>query len=111
MLGLGFFIDAQPRSKNGQPPHITTGVASSNSIQPIARTDNQCCNGCPGIRSDIPRNRTGIVSATLIQKRRDIESSSGFVSSSTTERGSSAIPQVGHAPGSVRTTCGCIGQV
>ena len=29
--------DAQPRSKNGQPPHSTTGVASASSIQFSAR--------------------------------------------------------------------------
>ena len=66
----------------------------------------------PGIMSDIPSASTGIASATLIQKRRVIETSSGFSSSSTvTVRGSSAIPQIGHEPGSGRTISGCIGQV
>ena len=30
MLRLRLMSDAQPRSKNGQPAHSTTGVASTN---------------------------------------------------------------------------------
>ena len=33
MFGLRLTIDAQPRSKNGQPAHQTTGVASTRPIQ------------------------------------------------------------------------------
>jgi hypothetical protein len=29
MFGLRFPIDCQPRTKNGQPPHTTTGAASA----------------------------------------------------------------------------------
>ena len=62
--------------------------------------------------SDIPSTSTGMVRRTLIQKRRVIETSSGFSSSATiVVRGSSAIPQIGHEPGSARTISGCIGHV
>jgi hypothetical protein len=30
MFGLRLTAEAQPRSKNGQPPHSTTGVANRN---------------------------------------------------------------------------------
>jgi hypothetical protein len=46
------------------------------------------------------------------QRRRDMSTSSGFgASSSETVRGSSAIPQIGHVPGTARTISGCIGQM
>src|SRR6201981_1487964 len=58
------------------------------------------------------RTRTGVVRATLIQKRRVMPESSGFSSSDAlTVRGSRAIPQIGHEPGSERMISGCIGQV
>jgi hypothetical protein len=39
-------------------------------------------------------------------------SSSGFaVSAAVIVFSSSAMPQIGHAPGAARTICGCIGQV
>ena len=41
MLGLRNTTDCQPRSKNGQPAHRTTGVASANSIQPSRRSRKQ----------------------------------------------------------------------
>ena len=36
MFRWRFTTDAQPRTKNGQPPHSTTGVASANCVQVIA---------------------------------------------------------------------------
>jgi hypothetical protein len=60
----------------------------------------------------IARRSSGAVSAAEIQKRRFMSVSSGFsISSAVTVRGSSAIPQIGHAPGASRRICGCIGQV
>src|SRR5439155_14919651 len=45
-------------------------------------------------------------------KRRVISTSSGFgASERSATRGSSAIPQIGQAPGRSLTTSGCIGQV
>src|SRR5437764_10067843 len=40
-----------------------------------------------------------------------MSSRSGLLSSSDTARGSSAMPQMGHDPGPLRTICGCMGQV
>src|SRR5580658_3261497 len=112
MFKLRFTSESQPRSKNGQPPQITTGVASTNSIHEIARIESKCCTGCPGRRSDIARKKTGKLNATEIQKRRDMDPSSGFSSScAAAVRGSSAMPQIGHEPGPGRLICGCIGQV
>src|SRR5690242_11240980 len=112
MLVERFTIDVQPRWKNGQPPHSTTGVARTSSIQdnqPLAKTDRI---GIPGSMSPIASASRGAVSARLIQKRRVISRSSGFsFSFAVTVRGSSAMPQIGHAPGPGRTISGCIGQV
>ena len=56
--------------------------------------------------------RSGVVRATPIQKRLVIARNSGFSSAAVaTLRGSSAMPQMGHDPGSPRTISGCIGQV
>ena len=55
--------------------------------------------------------RIGSVSTSDTQKRLVMSASSGFPSSSVTVRGSSAMPQMGHAPGASRTISGCIGQV
>jgi len=54
---------------------------------------------------------SGTVSATATQKRRRMSSSSGLASERVISRGSSAMPQMGQAPGSERTICGCMGQV
>ena len=53
MFRWRFTTDAQPRTKNGQPPHSTTGVASA-SCDPVQRTPcgTQCCSGWPGRISD-----------------------------------------------------------
>ena len=54
----------------------------------------------------------GRLNAAAIQNRRVMSSSSGFGSSSAViVRGSSAMPQIGQAPGASRTISGCIGQV
>ncbi len=45
MFGLRNFTDAQPRSKNGQPHHSTTGVASANSIHVATRGVSMCISG------------------------------------------------------------------
>ena len=53
----------------------------------------------------------GTVIADDHQNRRVMSSSSGLLSSIVTIRGSSAIPQIGQAPGASRTISGCIGHV
>src|SRR4029077_16181975 len=53
----------------------------------------------------------GALKITPTQNRRVISISSGLASSSrVTVRGSSAMPHIGHDPGSGRTISGCIGQ-
>jgi hypothetical protein len=55
---------------------------------------------------------SGSDSATPAQKRRVMARNSGFsVLAAAGVIGSSAMPQIGQLPGSLRTICGCIGQV
>ena len=107
-----FTTEVQPRWKNGHPPQSTTGVASSNSIHGSPPAGSACCTSIPGNMSAMATPSSGAVSTRLIQKRRVMSRSSGFSSASAlTVRGSSAIPQIGHAPGPRRTISGCMGQV
>ena len=55
---------------------------------------------------------TGSASTSPIQNRRVMSASSGFGgASAVTSSGSSAMPQIGQAPGPTWRICGCIGQV
>src|SRR2546426_9996540 len=80
IFGLRLTSDDQKRSKKGEPPQRTTGLARDNSIQ--LRTSPDKCN--PSFSPNIPRARTGTVKIALNQKRLRIEmySASG-VSSAT----------------------------
>ena len=107
MFGLRLRMESIQRTKNGQPAHSTTGVASTTSIHDIAEGANGM-NRWPPIASTTPI----AVSGSVHQKRRVKLSSSGFFSSSSDGiSGSSAIPQIGQLPGAVRRICGCIGHV
>ena len=112
MFRLRCTTDAQPRSKNGQPAHSTTGLASTNCThtETLAGTRSSRCSQerCAPIASAI----SGTVSTTPAQKRRvmSMRSGPGPVSSATVS-GSSVMPQIGQAPGPLRRICGCIGQV
>ena len=124
MLVLRFTTEAQPRWKNGQPPQRTTGVARTNSSHGSIELHDVPTRRSPRTMS-MPRPMSacghnmlpmaiassGAVNARLIQKRRVMSRSSGFVSSTVTVRGSSVMPQIGQLPGSARTTSGCMGQV
>ena len=104
--------DGQPRTKNGQPPQSTTGVASASWIQAVHRSPSSRWTGRPGSMSPMASRNTGRVSTRLIQNRRVMSTSSGLGGSSAgTVIGSSAMPQIGQSPGSSRTISGCIGQV
>ena len=60
----------------------------------------------------MPSTSTGIASAAATQNRRVMSASSGLgPDSAVTVTGSSAIPQIGHAPGPERRISGCIGHV
>src|SRR4029450_13304634 len=57
MFGLRLTMDCHPRSKNGQPPHSTTGVARISSSQITARAEIRRPMGPPGIMSPIARKK------------------------------------------------------
>ena len=60
--------DRQPRTKNGHPPHRTTGVASINSSHCQALGEANCISAeSPGKISAMATIRIGIVSATQTQ--------------------------------------------
>jgi hypothetical protein len=111
MLRLRVRTERQPRLKNGQPAHKTTGVLRANWIQRDASPESQA--GAFGKRCDMARRKTGNVSAVPIQKRRvmSINSASSGGLLAEIVFGSSAIPQIGQSPGWSRSISGCIGQV
>ncbi len=107
MLGLRFAIDCAQRWKNGQPAHSTTGAVSASSIQ-VRTMGDTALTPCPNIATASTR----IDSGSVHQKRRLKSVSSGFSPSSRPGMlGSSAMPQIGQVPGSLRTISGCIGHV
>src|SRR6266700_2574333 len=101
MFRLRVTRDRHPRTKNGQPPHNTTGVAKIKSTHCQALGEaNRMSGDNAGKKSDMATSRIGIVRAVHTQNRRVMFTSSGFFSSSaTTVLGSRAIPQIGHEPG------------
>ena len=104
--------ERQPRTKNGAPPHRMTGLASTSWAQGSARAAAAPTSITPGAISTMAIAISGTDSARLTQNRRVMSSSSGSGGSTAlTVRGSSAMPQIGHAPGSAWTTSGCIEQV
>jgi hypothetical protein len=108
MFRLRLRNEAHMRSKNGQPPHSTTGAESASSIHGARCAGTSPPSACPPIAS----TTTAAASGALIQSRRLMDRSSGSsTSSSDTVRGSSAIPQMGHDPGPSRTISGCMGHV
>src|SRR5437667_11442522 len=100
MLGLRLITEAQARSKNGSPPHNTTGVANINWIQPKLPAGTYFITGSPGSISPIVNVSSGSVSTTQTQNLRVIDRSSDVSSSASSEmtRGSSVIPHMGHEP-------------
>lgn len=113
MFRLRWIMDCRPRSKNGQPPHSTIGVARTNSIHCRTLMDTPLNNDDRGgTTSAIAIAKIGTTRTRLIQKRRDMLVSSGFFSSaSLAVRGSSAMPHLGQLPGLSWTISGCIGHV
>src|SRR4030088_1995805 len=106
MLRFRLTIERQPRTKNGQPAHRTTGVVRANWIQRDASPDIQ--GGAFGIKWDIARRKTGKVSTAPIQSRRFMSVNSESSSTVAAEMffGSRAIPQIGQAPGAFRSISG-----
>lgn len=91
--------EAQPRSKKGHPTQSTTGVARTSWIHTETRIGTRwwsAGNTCP----PISRTNTGKDRASAIQKRRVMSVSSELEPvAAVTVAGSSAMPQMGHAPG------------
>ena len=94
---LRFLTEAHARSKNGRPPHSTTGAASASSTQ----FSHAALCGNVGSMAAMASRNSGSVSATHSRNRRLMSSSSGFDSgvSALNVIGCSAIPQNGHDPG------------
>jgi hypothetical protein len=110
MLGLRRTTEAQARWKKGQPHQRTTGVVRTSCSQ--LRAVMYGCNGLPGSISVMAIRNAGRLSARPARKRRLMSANSGVSASpAVTERGSSAMPQMGQLPGRSRTTWGCMGQV
>jgi hypothetical protein len=112
MLRLRVTTECQPRTKNGQPAQSTTGVASTSWAHATAACGKNRIGLIAGKSSPSIDQSSGTVSTTPIQKRRVISMSSWFSPSSAVgASGSSAIPQIGQAPGASRRISGCIGHV
>src|ERR1700722_13552675 len=79
MLGYHGRSERQPRAKNGAPPHSTTTVASTASIQPAARL-NDAVPTRPNKCGPIANANTGRVSAANSQNRRVIADNSSPLS-------------------------------
>ena len=102
MLRLRLTSDAQPRSKNGQPAQSTTGVArtSCSQIESLGRHERvePVARGCmPPIASSEHRQRSGRgrpgTAGSCPRVRGSARASAATIS------GSSAMPQIGQAPG------------
>lgn len=103
--------DCQARTKNGQVPHSTTGVASANSTPASTRAPSHACTGMPGSMSDMEIRNTSAAGPTVQTKRRFIATPSVFgTSSAVATRRSNAMPLIGRTPGTSRTICACMGQ-
>ena len=74
-------MDRQPRSKNGQPPHRTTGVLRRSCSQRYSVPPSHRSTGTPSI-GDIASKSTGIVAARATQNLRVMFRSSESSSSS-----------------------------
>ena len=102
-----------PRSKNGQPAQSTTGVASDEA-DPVGHADVEPMPSAwaeQHVRHRERRTPAGSAprrsrTAASCRPARDSAPRRAVI-----VRGSSAMPQIGHAPGSSRTISGCIGQV
>jgi len=110
MLRFQLTTDRQPRTKNGQPPQSTTGVASSISSHCRLRAEIIPAMASGQNSAAVAPRKTGMARTVLTQKRRLMSSSSPVSSSVATVRGSSAMPHFGQFPGWSCTTSGCMGQ-
>ena len=80
MLRFQVRTDCTPRTRNGQPPHSTTGVASTHWIHCTVCIGSAAGSRSGAMSATIASTNTGRASAVLIQKRRVMSASSGFSS-------------------------------
>ena len=109
MLAWPVIAPFQPRAKNGAAAHNTTGAASANSIQ--SRIMGAMSESSTPASPSMASANTGTLSVSEIQKRRSMSRYSESSWAARGSSGSSAMPQIGHAPGPTCRTCGSIGQV
>ncbi len=110
MLRLRVRSEFQPLTKKGHPAQSTTGVAKRSCSQLLVRLSSMPSS--PRRCAPISSATTGRASGRPIAKRPDMSASSGLgPASPVTRSGSSAMPQMGQAPGLGCLTSGCIGQV
>jgi hypothetical protein len=109
MLRCRVRSDAQPRSKKGQPPQSTTGLARASCPQAIARV-GRAETSRSVIMSLMATTKSGAVSSALTQRRRCMSRRSGLASPPASRR-SSAMPQIGQLPGASVSISACIGHV
>ncbi len=111
MFRCRLLTDAQPRSKNGQPAHSTTGAASASSSQSSPRPGSPA-RLCGARCRAIARSTSGTAKAAASQSRRVMSASSGLGAAvALASFGSSAMPQIGQLPGPICSISGSIGQV
>ena len=104
--------EVQPRWKNGQPAHSTTGVARTSWTQVGRRRGDGVVERRGRGRRPSPGGGRGWSARRATQNRRVMSASSGLGPlSAVTVTGSRAIPQIGQVPGPGRRISGCIGQV
>ena len=110
MLRLRLTTEFQPRTKNGQPAHRTTGVASMSCSQ------LEAC--CPEQHVKVGQMTAHLERNHRNRQRQPDPEPAGHVGelgigpeSAVTVSGSSAMPQIGQEPGPTWRICGCIGQV
>ena len=101
---------AQPRTKNGQPAHSTTGVAKANWIQFDSVGLEPMCR--PTMRRPFPAPTPEREREADPEPARHVgELGIGAAVGASAISGSSAMPQIGQAPGPTWRISGCIGQV
>ena len=103
MLRLRLTTEAQPRWKNGQPAHSTTGVDSANWIQMESCGGTRSSQAEAGMWPPISSTNTGSVRAQRRSRTAGVMSASSWLgaASAVPSSGSSAMPQIGQLPGPV----------
>ncbi len=99
--------------ESASPPTATHGVASASSTQIMApRGNDVLARPGRGTGRTSPAQRRAPPAPRSTRTAASCPSVRGFPRASAVGmRGSSAIPQIGHAPGRSRIICGCMGQV